>query len=105
MICHNSTGLHFRVAAALGFFLSASLASPADLPTRGQPWNHHSIDDSARGADGVRLADVNDDGLLDIATGWEEAGLIKLYLNPGAAKSKDPWPAVIVGRAKSPEDA
>jgi len=80
-------------------------ASPATAQDRGQPWKHHSIDDSARGADGVRLADANGDGLLDIATGWEEAGLIRLYLNPGPQKTKDPWPKVTVGRVKSPEDA
>ena len=72
---------------------------------RGQPWTRHAIDDSARGADGVRLADVNGDGHLDIATGWEEAGLVRLYLNPGPAKAKDRWPAATVGSVKSPEDA
>src|SRR5687767_6653431 len=41
-----------------------------------EPWLRHTIDDSARGADGVRLADINGDGRLDIATGWEEAGLV-----------------------------
>ena len=33
------------------------------------------IDASSRGADGVRLADVNGDGLMDITTGWEEGGI------------------------------
>jgi hypothetical protein len=68
-------------------------------------WARHTIDDSARGADGVRLADANGDGHLDIATGWEEAGLVRLYLNPGTAKAKQPWPQVTVGKVKSPEDA
>ena len=104
MSCHNAIRFRFGFATALGAFLCASLAWSAE-PTRGQPWNHHSIDNTARGADGVRLADANADGLLDIATGWEEAGLIRLYLNPGAAKAKVPWPAVTVGQAKSPEDA
>jgi FG-GAP-like repeat len=84
--------------------LTASVLAqpPAD---RGAPWTHHSIDDSARGADGVRLADANGDGLLDIATGWEEAGIIRLYVNPGPKNAAQRWPAVTVGRAKSPEDA
>jgi hypothetical protein len=69
------------------------------------PWGRHTIDDSSRGADGVRLADINGDGRLDIATGWEEGGTIRVYLHPGAAKVKQPWPAVTVGKAKSPEDA
>ena len=82
-----------------------SPTAPAQIPERGAPWNHHSIDDTARGADGVRLADANGDGLLDIATGWEEAGLIRLYLNPGPAKARQHWPATTVGQANSPEDA
>ena len=81
------------------------LVAPAAAQDRGQPWQRHSIDSSAKGADGVRLADANGDGLLDIATGWEEAGLIRLYLNPGAKLAKFAWPQVTVGRVKSPEDA
>ena len=55
--------------------------------------------------DGVRLADVNGDGLQDIVTGWEEGGRIRVYLNPGHEKSKAKWPAVTVGKVGSPEDA
>jgi hypothetical protein len=69
------------------------------------PWPQHTIDDSSRGADGVRLADINGDGRLDIATGWEEGGLVRVYLHPGAANAKERWPAVTVGKVKSPEDA
>jgi len=70
-----------------------------------EPWRRHTIDNSSRGADGVRLADVNGDSLPDIVTGWEEGGVIRVYLNPGARKAKQPWPAVTVGKVKSPEDA
>lgn len=88
-------------------FSSACLAS---MPSkwaheRGKPWRRHTIDDSSRGADGVRLADVNGDGLMDIATGWEEGGIVRVYLHPGHAKSKGKWPAVTVGKVGSPEDA
>ncbi len=71
----------------------------------GGPWERHTIDNSSRGADGVRLVDVNDDGLADITTGWEEGGVIRVYLNPGPAEAKKAWPAVTVGQVKSPEDA
>lgn len=74
-------------------------------PARAEPWTRHTIDDSSRGADGVRLADVNADGLPDIATAWEEGGQIRVYLNPGPAAAKRPWPAVTVGRVPTPEDA
>jgi len=71
----------------------------------GVPWACHTIDDSSRGADGVKLADLNGDGLMDIATGWEEGGVTRVYLHPGPAKSKSKWPAVTVGRTSSVEDA
>ena len=71
----------------------------------GAPWERHTIDNSSRGADGVRLADVNGDGLPDITTGWEEGGVIRVYLHPGPAKANNPWPAVTVGPVRSPEDA
>jgi hypothetical protein len=70
-----------------------------------EPWTRHTIDDSSRGADGVRVADVNGDGLPDLTTGWEEGGKVRVYLNPGPEKAKEQWPAVTVGNVKSPEDA
>ncbi|HUT33718.1 MAG TPA: VCBS repeat-containing protein [Planctomycetota bacterium] len=81
------------------------VGATAHAQDRGTPWVRHTLDDSSRGADGTRLADVNGDGLLDIATGWEEGGTIRAYLNPGPAKSKAKWPAVTVGKVGSPEDA
>lgn len=68
-------------------------------------WERHTIDDSLEGADGVRLGDFDGDGLQDVATGWEESGVVRLYLNPGAKMVREPWPQVTVGVGKSPEDA
>jgi len=75
-----------------------------------EPWKRHSIDSSdrssgKRGADGVRLADVNGDGLADIATGWEEGGAVAVYLNPGPDRSRASWPSVTVDLLKGVEDA
>ena len=70
-----------------------------------EPWRRHTIDRSSRGADGVRLADVNGDGLPDITTGWEEGGVVRVDVNPGPNRTKRSWPAVTVGRVASPEDA
>ena len=72
---------------------------------RGDPWKRHTIDASSRGADGVKLGDVNGDRLTDIATGWEEGGRVRLYLNPGPDRAARPWPRVTVGSVGSPEDA
>lgn len=81
------------------FFL---ILSPTLLAS---PWTRHSIDASKGGADGVRLADVNGDGLPDIATGWEQAGVVRAYLHPGTDKVSQPWPSVVVGEVSRPEDA
>ena len=70
-----------------------------------EPWSRHCIDSSRVGADGVRLADFNHDGHLDIVTGWEESGVVSLYLNPGPTKSKQTWPHCEIGKGRSPEDA
>lgn len=68
-----------------------------------EPWPRHTIDDSSRGADGVRLGDVDGDGKQDLVCGWEEGGVIRVYLQP--ADVRRPWPQVTVGKVKSPEDA
>ena len=72
------------------------------IPSMAAPWKRHIIDNTSRGADGVRLADVNGDSRPDIVTGWEEGGVVRVYFHPGNAKAKEPWPHVEVGRVKSP---
>ena len=91
------------VTASLGFF---GLLTPCLIADeKPSPWKQHTIDDSSRGADGVRLQDVNGDGLLDVATGWEEGGIVRAYLQPDTSKVHQPWPATTVGKVKSAEDA
>lgn len=75
------------------------------LLARADAWPRHTIDASSSGADGVRLADVNGDRLMDITVGWEEGGLVRVYLHPERGEEQDEWPRVTVGRVKSPEDA
>ncbi|QDU53389.1 FG-GAP repeat domain-containing protein [Gimesia panareensis] len=78
---------------------------PAGEPDRGDPWPIHIIDDSSRGADGVKLFDLDRDGLLDLTTGWEEGGVTRIYRNPGPDRAKLPWPALTVGKTPHVEDA
>lgn len=85
---------------SLVLFVFLSLPEAA----RGQ-WKRHTIDNSSRGADGVRVADVNGDGHPDFTTGWEEGGIIRVTVNPGPARVREKWPAVTVGKVSSPEDA
>lgn len=68
-------------------------------------WARHTIDDSSLGADGVRLGDIDGDGLLDIVSPWEQGGLVRVYLNPGPDGLRAHWPAVTVGEVGDPEDA
>ena len=70
----------------------------------GLPWRRHTVDDSSIGADGVRLRDVNGDGLPDIATGWEEGNIVRAYLHPGIGRVRERWPAVTVRQVGSPEN-
>src|SRR5688572_20937823 len=69
------------------------------------PWERHVVDDEFKGADGVRVGDVNGDGLLDVATGFEGSGVTRVYLHPGREKAKEKWAAVTVGKSPSVEDA
>jgi hypothetical protein len=90
----------WSTASIVGCLLVATSAAAQDAP-----WKRHTIDSSSRGADGVRLADVNGDGRLDIVTGWEEGGAIRVCVHPGPAAVRKNWSSVQVGAVKSPEDA
>ena len=93
--------------------LSLLLIAAAGCATEGKPdtspegpvWARHTIDDSSFGADGVRLADINGDGLVDITSPWEEGGEVRVYLHPGEDRVRDRWPAVTVGKVGDPEDS
>lgn len=81
--------------------VSAALAGPVV----GDPWVRHEIDNQLRGADGVRVADANGDGLLDIVSSWEQSGKIRVYINPGPCAVRSAWTHVQVGVVPNPEDA
>lgn len=85
--------------------LQLLIALALGVPAVAAPWQRHIIDNTTRGADGVRLMDINGDGRPDIVTGWEEGGVVRVYYHPGKAMVKQPWPRVEVGQVKSPEDA
>jgi hypothetical protein len=68
-------------------------------------WIRHTIDDRFSGADGVKLGDLDGDGLFDLVVPWEESGAVVVYLNPGPALAFAPWPAVTVGEVGAVEDA
>ncbi len=86
----------------MNYFFLLSLLFMPEIPDK---WNRHTIDDQSQGADGVRLADFNGDGLLDVVTGWEEGGIVRVYQHPSPKMSKKLWPKVTVGKVPQPEDA
>lgn len=92
------------ILAALCFTASV-MADDSVILAPGAPWNRHTIDNTSRGADGVKLGDLNKDGLPDIVTGWEEGGVVRVYLNPGTAKAREPWSQTTVGEVTNAEEA
>lgn len=94
-----------RICAALAVAAAPWAVAAPDAAIEGQPWPRHAIDASSDGADGVRLLDVNGDALLDIATGWEEGGVIRVYLHPGYEKAREAWPSITAGSVDNVEDA
>ena len=91
------------MTTAIWVFLAAVTAQT--VPVDGPEWERHIVDNGSKGADGVKLDDVDLDGDLDLVCGWEEGGVIRVYLNPGTDAVRDLWPFVEVGQIKSPEDA
>jgi hypothetical protein len=78
---------------------------PSVVAQTSEPWKRHIIDASALGADGVRTADVNADGLADLVTSWEESGLTRVYLAGRADSGEPAWRTITVGKSPSAEDA
>lgn len=94
------------LAALLASLAPLRAAAPVSLQLeRPPPWPRHTIDDTSKGADGVKLADFDGDGRPDIATGWEEGGVVRIYRHPGLDAVTRPWPRIEAGRVPSPEDA
>ena len=90
-----------KLALALPFLPAAVIWAQL----AGKPWPMHTIDNSSRGADGVKLIDINTDGRPDVTTAWEEGGVIRVYYNEGRVGVRSEWPQVTVGKVRSPEDA
>lgn len=97
----------FVTAVVLTLFAATvnCLGSSKPYVADDKPWSLHIIDDSSSGADGVRVADVDGDGLEDVTAGWEEGGVSRVYIRPGRPFLKKRWPAVTVGQTKNVEDA
>lgn len=69
------------------------------------PWPRWTVASDLSGADGVRLGDIDGDGLLDAVVAWEESERVAIYRNPGPGAARSAWSRVIIGSPPSPEDA
>jgi hypothetical protein len=93
----------YRSFSIVLLLLTAQLAQGQ---SRGEPWALHVIDSGLSGCDGVRLLDVDNDNDLDLAVGWEQGNVTRLYLNPGPVSAvRQTWPAIDCGSAHNVEDA
>lgn len=62
----------------------------------------HIIDNTSSGADGTKLVDANNDGKMDIVTGWEQGNIARMYFHPGSLQKNWTYIEVI---APNVEDA
>src|SRR5687767_3600604 len=95
----------YAALAALSGSLWAAESATTWAEATARPWARHTIDDSSLGADGVRMGDINGDGLPDISSPWEQGGKVVVYVHSGKDKVRDRWPRVVVGEVGDPEDA
>jgi hypothetical protein len=84
-----------------------NIASPDTKPgsSATPDWILHVVSPKTGGPDGVRLADVNGDGLQDVVTAYESSGDIMIFLHPGFEKLGEEWPSIVVGNEARGEDA
>jgi FG-GAP-like repeat len=81
-------------------------SSVSEVLVPDEAWLAHAVHRGPNGADGLDAADVNGDGLLDLTSGWEQAGIVTVSFHPGVAAARQPWPTVVAGIGlSSVEDA
>jgi hypothetical protein len=72
----------------------------------GDPWPMHHVSDDYQVANSAGLADVNQDGYLDLAVIDEGIGSLTILFHPGkGADPRRPWQRVVLGVTGNPEYA
>jgi hypothetical protein len=88
----------------VGFWFTQATVSHAQKAPS-EAWKRHIIDNTSLGADGVRTADVNQDGLPDLVAGWEQGGVSRIYLMQREDGERPSWVTIDAGPAPNVEDA
>lgn len=82
----------------------SALNTPPPIGTlTGTPWERHVVYSGPRGADGVDVRGAGES--LQIATAWEEAGIVTVSSHPGYANLGSAWPTTTYTGFVGPEDA
>lgn len=120
--CSSSPDIHINALCDTDAAIDASPDAPPDAapdaspdaPAPGvdlaAPWQRRTILQgvaaNVTGADGVDLRDINGDGLLDLASGWEQSSKTTVHIHPGCALAETEWPYVVLpGTVSGVEDA
>jgi hypothetical protein len=93
------------IGIGIGLYLTGFPLAQRAEPQPPKQWTRHTIDASSLGADGVRAADVNSDGAMDLVTSWEQGGVTRVYVTDRSRPGTPAWKIVTVGKSPDAEDA
>jgi len=68
-------------------------------------WPMHIMDRHLRNPDGLEMADLNGDGLLDFCTAWDADDAITIGIHPGPERLSEAWPVTQVATVGAPDEA
>lgn len=91
----------------LGLLVAGKLAT-ADSPiVEETPWAQFRLHSPGgpSGADGVKVADINGDGWMDVTTPFEQGRTVGIFLNPGPQHATEEWPVIYFPECVGAEDA
>jgi hypothetical protein len=80
--------------------VDATVAWHENASGDGSSWTFHAVDAALSGAEDVRVADLDGDGDLDLASAASTAGIVAWHKNPGS--TGPPWTTATIASARRP---